>query len=543
MYLCYNGGIEENSGELPVTQERGFDMKLRYMALLLVSALLLGVQSAWAQEATYVFPYEGFRYTQKENETVLTQTNLDEHAELIAQLGTTKEAILASYMASGIVMEVIPQDGGQIAVGVADAGDFSGVKRMSAMDDEQLDAFKRQFEDSGLYESCTLTDTDPVCVRLTSSAMYASMPVYTLRYAMLHLGRLYMITQTIVGRVPDESDDVRMSDVLSGMKLLSTVSKPTPAPTPVPTPTPEPTPEPTPGVAELLSSTGTMTVEGVPAYTNDAQIVLSGKTDPSAQVTVAVGGDTLGKTTAKRDGTFTIRVTLSQEGEQTLAVMTDTAEAMFAVHYEMPSARLEILEPMDTTFTGDSVLVRGQTEPGATVYAKGNGVNTNVKAGKNGVFSVRIAVDEEGPQTYQLRAKVKDFKETTQSITLTRIFTEREGITRFRQKMSALDYINLSRNAPKYQGTKFSFRGKVMEFTDYDGSPCALVCVDNASVGVWYDPIWVVLTGEEELKVGHVATFYMTGEGLTLPAGGQYTRDGAETEAPVARAAYVADIK
>ena len=142
-------------------------MKRRAMALLLGVLTLLGA-GASAQEATYVFPYEGFRYTQKENETVLTQTNLDEHSALIAQLGTTKEAILASYMASGIVMEVIPQDGGQIAVGVADAGDFADVKRMAQLEGERLEAFKKQFEDSGLYESCALTDTDPVCVRLTS---------------------------------------------------------------------------------------------------------------------------------------------------------------------------------------------------------------------------------------------------------------------------------------------------------------------------------------------------------------------------------------
>ena len=75
-----------------------FMMKHRYAALL-AAVLLMCSQTAMAQEATYVFPYEGFRYTQKENETVLTQTNLGEHSELIAQLGTTKEAILASYMA------------------------------------------------------------------------------------------------------------------------------------------------------------------------------------------------------------------------------------------------------------------------------------------------------------------------------------------------------------------------------------------------------------------------------------------------------------
>ena len=118
-------------------------MLKRYALLLLSLAVLLsGMQAAFAQEATYVFPYEGFRYTQKADETVLTQTNLDAHAELIAQLGTTKEAILASYMASGIVMEVIPENGGQIAISVADAGAFDDVKNMAELDGERLEAFK-----------------------------------------------------------------------------------------------------------------------------------------------------------------------------------------------------------------------------------------------------------------------------------------------------------------------------------------------------------------------------------------------------------------
>ena len=89
----------------------------------------------------------------------------------------------------------------------------------------------------------------------------------------------------------------------------------------------------------------------------------------------------------------------------------------------------------------------------------------------------------------------------------------------------------------------FSFRGKVMEFADYNGSPCALICVNNAAVGVWNQPVWVILTGEEALAEGNVATFYMNSEGITLPAAGVYTEDGQEAEAPVTRAKFVTEIK
>ena len=67
--------------------------------------------------------------------------------------------------------------------------------------------------------------------------------------------------------------------------------------------------------------------------------------------------------------------------------------------------------------------------------------------------------------------------------------------------------------------------------------------MNNASVGVWYEPVWVILTGDEALSEGNVATFYMNSEGITLPAAGAYTENGLETEAPVTRAKFVTEIK
>ena len=234
-------------------------MKRQACMLLCAGLLALGA-GALAQTATYVFPYEGFRYTQREDETVLTQTNLGEHEALLKSLGTSSEAVLASYVASVIVMEVIPDDGGQIAVSVTDAGKFADVQDMDKMTQEQRLAFLAQFEMSGLYETCAYVDTAPACVRLTSSAMYASMPVYSLRYATLHLGKLYMIEQTIVGREPDEADDARMEQLLSGMKLLSSLGQATPTPQATATMQPTATPEPILGSAAVETS-GSLTLD------------------------------------------------------------------------------------------------------------------------------------------------------------------------------------------------------------------------------------------------------------------------------------------
>ena len=512
-------------------------MKKRIFCLFVL--LMLAASCALAQ-STYVFPYEGIRYTQGSGETVLTQTNLGQHSELIASLGTTADAILSSYMASGIVMEVIPADGGQIAVSFADAGAFSEDESLAALSDERRDAFLAQYADSGLYESCEWTRTDPLCVRLTSSAMYGSMPVYTLRYATLHLGRVCMLTQTVVGRVPSREDDEKLEQVLSGIRFLSSVTAPTPSPTPVPTPTPEPTAVPTPGIAETVKAEGTMTVEGIPAYTGEATLTITGTVDASQEVTVRVGSDTLGRVTAKKDGTFSLRVTLPEEGDLTLAVMTDTAERMFSIRYEKPVARLTITEPETDTFTGENVTIKGETEPEATVYIEGDGIKANVKASRSGAYSARIAFPGIGTRTLTLTVKADGFTSASATLTLTREQTQKEWLSAFRMKMIELDYADCEKNPQKYADKRFVERGKVMEFADYNGSPCALVCTNNPGKGVWTEPIWVILDKDTEVKVEDILTFYLVGEGLSLPADSAYYKGGIVTgEAPVAHAEYV----
>lgn len=515
-------------------------MKKRGISLLLCAAMALGAGMAHAEDAgtTYVFPYEGMRYTQGAGETVLTQTNLDDHAELIGQLGTTKEAILASYIASGIVMEVIPDDGGQIAVSVADAGDFADVMSMDEADAGRIALFAKQFEDSGLYESCEILQTQPACVRLTSSAMYGSMPVYSLKYATLNLGRLYMFTQTIVGREPDETDDARMEAVIARVQMLSSIPQTTPEPAATPAPTPTGSPVPTPGVAEVISRTGNMEIYGMPAFTTQADITVMGKTDASAKVSVAVDDRTLGTTVAKEDGSFALRVTLPQAGEMTLAVMTDSAETMLGITYAMPQPRFEFLELESTGFTGSTFTVRGQTEPGASVRVSGEGISDVAQANKSGVFTVRLRFDAPGTKDVTFTVRAEGFGELAQTVTFTREQTEREFIADFRKKMIEPEYDDVAKAPQDYAGKQFIFRGKIMEFTDFDGSPCALVCVVNPRQGVWQGPYWIVLQGNEQIAVGDIMTFYLVGEALTLPADGQYTASGQVVEAPVARSVY-----
>ncbi len=505
--------------------------------LLFGCVLLFLLLPVLALGDTYVFPYEGFRYTKQAEETVITQTNTETQKDFIAALGTTSEAMLANFIASGTVMEVFSPEGSQVAVLVASDPDITGVSFELTSPDAR-DAVLSHYEESGLYDSCSWTDTTPRCIRLVSSAMYASMPVYSLRYVTLRNDRLYTLHMSIVGHEPAEEDDGRMQTILSGIHFFDVVPEPTATPTPAVRVTETAVPEATPQAVQAAVISGNITLMQTPTYTNDRNVLISGTTDPNAALTLTCNEQELAKATSGTDGVFRISVNLPEEGDNTLLLTTDNASAQFVIRYELPATRLEITGPEETTFTGEGIVIRGVTEPEATVFVNSEIYDTNVKANRNGAFSVRVVLSRAGTYAFNLRVKTNGHSRTNKVIYLTRVLTEREEIAAFRNEVIPLEYSDLAAHPERYVGEKFIFRGKVMEFTDYNGSPCALVCVSNPNTGVWNNPLYAVLKVDAEVNIGDVMTFYLTGEGITLPADRQYTSDGRDTEAPVARAFY-----
>ena len=73
----------------------------------------------------------------------------------------------------------------------------------------------------------------------------------------------------------------------------------------------------------------------------------------------------------------------------------------------------------------------------------GKGMSTNVKANRNGAFSVRVFMDDAGTETYTLTAKAEGCAQSSTDITLTREWTEKELIAQFRQKMISVTYKEL----------------------------------------------------------------------------------------------------
>ena len=178
-------------------------MKRMWFALL----VMMFLASYAVAQSIYVFPADGFRYQQEEGEIVLTRTNLEQYSDLITQLGTTTDAVRASFDASRIAMEVIMPDGGQIAISTSPADADSDAVEMADLDETQQEALRQRFSDSGLYQDCVFSKNASDWIRMTSSAMYGSMPVWQLRYVTLHSGGYLILNSTIIGREPAGADD------------------------------------------------------------------------------------------------------------------------------------------------------------------------------------------------------------------------------------------------------------------------------------------------------------------------------------------------
>ena len=498
----------------------------------LALSLLLCLPALWAAGESYVFRSAGFRYTERAGDTVLTATNLEKHADLLAQLGTDAAAVQAGYAAAGIVMEVFPEDGGQISVSVAPAG--AEAQEMDGLDAAAREALADRFRDSGLYEECGWAEGMPSWLRLASSAMYGSLAVHQVRYLTLHLGHFYTVCGTVVGREPDARDEAGIRSVIENIRLLSLMVTPTPAPTATPAPTPAPTATPEPPPAETRIVSGSIALADLPSVVQEPDLTVSGMAAPRARVRVSEGEKLLGTAAADQAGSFALRIRFASEGEHVLTVTADDAEAEVRIQYVYPEAKLTVTEPADPVFTGERILIRGVTEPNATVYATGERISTNVKANRNGVFTVPIFMDSPGTRTYTLHVRVRGMSEAVREVTLTRVPTEREELAAFKEHQVNVSYAELAADPAAYAGKNFVFRGKVMDFIDYDGNPTALICVGNPQTGVWQDPLYAVLSVGDAVQEGDVITFYLVGEGLTLPADGRYTRDGQPAEAPTA---------
>ena len=139
-------------------------------------ALCLALPASAVSDALFVFPYEGFRFESPTDAQVLTQHNLDEHADFLAGLGTDEAAMLASMQSGGVVLEVFPAQGGQIELALAPA-DGIAVETSALMDEKTRAALLAAYANMPRYKEVALSAENPDWLRMVFSTQQGGLPV------------------------------------------------------------------------------------------------------------------------------------------------------------------------------------------------------------------------------------------------------------------------------------------------------------------------------------------------------------------------------
>ncbi len=484
------------------------------LALCILLVLAPWSALADAKGGDFVFPYEGFRLAAATDWRVLTQHNLAEHADFLASLGTSEAAMLASFQAERVVMEILPDAGGQITLAiVSDAG----------LNRVEPDALLAAYEAMPRYQQVAFSPDAPEWLRMVFTSQQAGLSVYTLRYVTLAHGQQYMLSSSVIGREPTADDDQLVLDVIGRLSFLTALASPEPTPSPSPEPTAEPTPKPTPGVAPMLTEQPGMALEAQPpAWTDAYRVTIVGTTEPEAELRFMLGDKMLARGASKKNGSFSQLVTLPENGviELRIEAVKDgqkKATKTYRIHFEQPVVPLTMTEPAGP-MTKAEFPIRGSTAPYAKVSILGEKLRASTTANAQGFYSMRVKIAEEGTQEYLLVASTAGYQDGKLDISITRQFTEKEAIAAFRTKLVPSDYGKLVKTPDAYTGKNMSFRGRVTDVGENDGKPCLLISTAlSEKSDESADSLWIVSDSPFSYQVGDTATFYVRPTGNLMP--------------------------
>jgi len=517
----------------------------RAVGLLCILLLLMYLAPALAAEgeAVFLFPYEGFRFEAPQGARVFTQHNLSEHADFLAGLSTDEAAVLAAMQSSNTIMEIFPAEGGQIGLILAGAEGITS-KPSPRIDDQTRNALLTAYANMPRYREVAFSEAEPGWLRMVFSTQQGGQPVFTLRYITVAHGQQYLLSSVLIGREPGAADDAQVLDVISRMSFLVAPATPMPEPTLGPTPEePTFTPKPTPGVAEQprQESTGELllVVDPPPAWTEHAELTVTGTVDPKARVHMLLNGQSIGEARVRTNGAFSVTGRLPENGDYQLTIQASirggaTESQTYTVRMEAPKLWLHISEPTETITRPEGV-VKGKTEPNARIDIRGP-MAGNVRANSKGDFSFRIKLPKEGVYTYELTVSLKGYDSYETECVVVREFTRKEAFDAFRKALVNVDYGRLLRDPEAYAGKRISHRVRVAAVGDMDGRPCLLLQARLKTS--WGEPMWALCDGAPPYGVGDVFMAYVQYTGQMAP----YTDAEGKTYAvPVADLRFYAE--
>lgn len=491
---------------------------------LLFLLCLLHVSLALGETAPYSFPEEGLRLYLPGDWQVLTLSNLTDKEQEIKSLGTTVEALAASFEDTGTLLEAFPPEGGQLRVQYKALPEgFSGADAY-AMTAEQKEDFLLKMARSGGFAHGSWSQELPEFAIFQGNTSMQSLSVATIAYATVRYGQVYTISADIIGREPTESDEAALYTAAASMLFLGAKWTPPPDVTPAlqATLNIQPTPTPAPAEFKVQRDETALTLDYVPSVVRTTKLTVTGVTEPNTPMRYYVNGEGYERFTADDEGRFTCLVrALPQAGKNVIAIYAIGEKGYgvvtFAVTLEQEKAPLTVT-PMTQGVADNRAVITGAVLPGSSVQVLYRNKTYDAKVAEDGSFSCEVDLPKVGENTFTIRTSLTGYLKGEEKLTVLRLKSEADDREAFQKKLKRIAYDKLLAKPENYKDSPIKFEGRILYLSGQGGQPLAVILTEGNT-----NPVAVLCTDLSNLEPDQQAVMLCTMTGalreVSLPSG------------------------
>ena len=474
------------------SQKDGDPLRKSLVFILLV--LLLSAVCAWAAADT-VFalePCSGTISISESNYIVLTAGNLDDHPELIASMGTTKEELLADWKERGVQLQAWNEKMDVcLEVTVVQDEDSQQYYDLEQQSKSVRTAFLKHLKSSGHYAAMGYTMlkpgrviTEPAWKKHTNGGNFIMFEYKrtvgdkTWRGVVRHAirnGYTILLDYQVFNRLPLKRDDDnlrKIANTVTFAKVDPVTSGETLQPSSSPDGENAGTDDSQPA-SNLPETNGLLTVSvQPPAETADGIFTVEGTTTPGGHVIgVAMHWSNTNEdpirfetTASERTGSFKLKFTLPQEGvwQTTLNLDVNGQIASVAVLkgtvYSKSTIPIALDAPVPAELHADELVISGKTEGAVQIQCivSHDGKDTvmkDVRTNRTGKFTYKIPTVTEGTYEIVLSMQKKGFSNRRETYSTNRVITSEDTQNRTANKAIHPAYAALAKNPDKYIGS------------------------------------------------------------------------------------------
>ncbi len=473
-----------------------------WLWLLLVLLCISVCGFAIAENTSYSFAHEGVRFYLPTDWQVLTPENLDSKQHVIQKMGTTPQALAASFSSSGTILAAFPEQSGQIQVQRHEKPAEIEGNDIYAMTTEQKDNFLLQFARSGGYAHGAWSPELPEFAIFRGSTTVQTMSVQTIAYATVRYNKLYTITVEIIGREPTAQDEAVLFQTASSLLFLGAQWTPQPSLTPAPMATLAPIPSRTPAPAQVRVQRDEtqLTLDDAPSVVETSSFTVSGSTEPNTSMRYYVNDTGYERFTSDDQGRFTFTVSrLPKDGKNIIDVYAIGEKGYgvvsFTVVFNQTKAAMAVTQ-FEQGVAGSSAIVTGSVKPGASVQVLYRSKIYDADVAEDGTFSSMVDLPRIGENIYTVRATMPGYLRNDQKLTIIRLPSEADEQEAFQKKVKKVAYEKLAADPDKYKNAPVQYQGKILALSGNNGQPMAVIAADGGQ-----NPVAVLCTDLHGLEL------------------------------------------